>query len=77
MHFDIKPLLDDMLIPKILNFGLAKVFSPEKNRVTLSAIRGIVGYVAPKLLNKGFGGVSYKVDVYNQIFQYLYKNNLY
>ncbi|XP_057798664.1 rust resistance kinase Lr10-like [Salvia miltiorrhiza] len=68
LHFDIKPhnvLLDDNFIPKISNFGLAKYFSTEKNCVTLTAARGTIGYVAPELINRSIGAVSYKADVYS------------
>ncbi|XP_073019469.1 uncharacterized protein [Primulina eburnea] len=68
LHFDIKPhniLLDDKFNPKISDFGLAKFYSTEKNTVTLTAARGTIGYVAPELINRSIGGVSYKADVYS------------
>ncbi|KAL8550898.1 hypothetical protein ACS0TY_000105 [Phlomoides rotata] len=68
LHFDIKPhniLLDDNFTPKITDFGLAKIFSTDKTVVTMTAIRGTIGYVAPELINRGFGEVSYKADVYS------------
>ncbi|XP_041996643.1 rust resistance kinase Lr10-like isoform X2 [Salvia splendens] len=68
LHFDIKPhniLLDDNFIPKISDFGLAKLCSIEKEVVTLTAARGTIGYVAPELINRGIGGVSSKADVYS------------
>lgn len=68
LHFDIKPhniLLDENFIPKISDFGLAKFFSVEKNNVTLTAARGTIGYVAPELMNRSIGEVSYKADVYS------------
>ncbi|KAL8538021.1 hypothetical protein ACS0TY_000106 [Phlomoides rotata] len=68
LHFDIKPhniLLDDKFTPKITDFGLAKFFSTDKTVVTMTAIRGTIGYVAPELINRGFGEVSYKADVYS------------
>ncbi|KAG6391579.1 hypothetical protein SASPL_149335 [Salvia splendens] len=68
LHFDIKPhnvLLDNNFIPKVSDFGLAKYFSKEKNSVTLSAARGTIGYVAPELINRCIGAVSYKADVYS------------
>ncbi|XP_047968809.1 LEAF RUST 10 DISEASE-RESISTANCE LOCUS RECEPTOR-LIKE PROTEIN KINASE-like 2.1 isoform X2 [Salvia hispanica] len=68
LHFDIKPhniLLDQNFIPKISDFGLAKLYSAEKKVVTLTAARGTIGYVAPELINRGIGGVSSKADVYS------------
>ncbi|XP_041999618.1 LEAF RUST 10 DISEASE-RESISTANCE LOCUS RECEPTOR-LIKE PROTEIN KINASE-like 2.5 [Salvia splendens] len=68
LHFDIKPhniLLDHNFIPKISDFGLAKLCSVEKEVITLTAIRGTIGYVAPELINRGIGGISSKVDVYS------------
>ncbi|XP_073064276.1 rust resistance kinase Lr10-like [Primulina eburnea] len=68
LHFDIKPhniLLDEQFIPKISDFGLAKFYSTDKNTVTLTAIRGTIGYVAPELIHRSIGGVSYKADVYS------------
>ncbi|KAL8550835.1 hypothetical protein ACS0TY_000060 [Phlomoides rotata] len=68
LHFDIKPhniLLDDKFNPKISDFGLAKFYSTEKKTVTLTAAKGTMGYVAPELINRGFGRVSYKADVYS------------
>ncbi|XP_042004494.1 LEAF RUST 10 DISEASE-RESISTANCE LOCUS RECEPTOR-LIKE PROTEIN KINASE-like 2.7 isoform X1 [Salvia splendens] len=68
LHFDIKPhniLLDRNFVPKISDFGLAKLYSSEKKVVTLTAARGTIGYVAPELINRGIGGVSSKADVYS------------
>ncbi|XP_057798691.1 probable receptor-like protein kinase At5g20050 [Salvia miltiorrhiza] len=68
LHFDIKPhniLLDDKFVPKISDFGLAKLCSIEKDTVTMTAARGTIGYVAPELINRSIGGVSYKADVYS------------
>ncbi|XP_073286337.1 LEAF RUST 10 DISEASE-RESISTANCEUS RECEPTOR-LIKE PROTEIN KINASE-like 2.4 [Primulina huaijiensis] len=68
LHFDIKPhniLLDEHFTSKISDFGLAKFYSTDKNTVTLTAIRGTIGYVAPELIHRSIGGVSYKADVYS------------
>ncbi|KAH6784051.1 hypothetical protein C2S52_009010 [Perilla frutescens var. hirtella] len=68
LHFDIKPhniLLDDKFIPKISDFGLAKFCSTNKNTMTLTTARGTIGYVAPELINRSIGAVSYKADVYS------------
>ncbi|KAL9172135.1 hypothetical protein ABFS82_03G025000 [Erythranthe guttata] len=68
LHFDIKPhniLLDKNFTPKISDFGLAKFYSTDNTTVTLTAVRGTIGYVAPELMNRSIGGVSYKADVYS------------
>ncbi|XP_057798658.1 rust resistance kinase Lr10-like [Salvia miltiorrhiza] len=68
LHFDIKPhniLLDDKFIPKISDFGLAKFCSTDKKTVTMTAARGTIGYVAPELITRSIGAISYKADVYS------------
>ncbi|XP_078149653.1 rust resistance kinase Lr10-like isoform X2 [Carex rostrata] len=68
LHFDIKPhniLLDHDMTPKISDFGLAKLYSREYNLVTLSTARGTIGYIAPELISRAFGVISYKADVYS------------
>ncbi|CAA2976464.1 rust resistance kinase Lr10-like [Olea europaea subsp. europaea] len=68
LHFDIKPhniLLDDNFTPKISDFGLAKSYPIENSIVTITAARGTIGYVAPELINRGIGSISYKADVYS------------
>ncbi|KAL8053617.1 hypothetical protein ABFX02_05G083700 [Erythranthe guttata] len=68
LHFDIKPhniLLDENFTPKISDFGLAKFYSTNNTTMTLTAVRGTIGYVAPELMNRSIGGVSYKADVYS------------
>ncbi|XP_077228666.1 rust resistance kinase Lr10-like [Tasmannia lanceolata] len=68
LHFDIKPhniLLDENLIPKVSDFGLAKFYPTEKSIVSVTAVRGTPGYIAPELFLQNLGGVSYKSDVYS------------
>jgi serine/threonine protein kinase len=68
VHFDIKPhniLLDYNFNPKISDFGLAKLCARDQSIVTLTAARGTMGYIAPELYSRNFGGVSYKSDVYS------------
>ncbi|KAF7140688.1 hypothetical protein RHSIM_Rhsim06G0180000 [Rhododendron simsii] len=68
VHFDIKPhniLLDKNFIPKISDFGLAKLCSKEKSVVSMTAARGTVGYIAPEVFSRNFGNVSHKSDVYS------------
>ncbi|KAK7266887.1 hypothetical protein RIF29_19547 [Crotalaria pallida] len=71
LHFDIKPhniLLDENFIPKVSDFGLARLYPVDGTHgsiVPLTAARGTLGYMAPELFYKNIGGVSYKVDVYS------------
>ncbi|KAK8368453.1 hypothetical protein V6Z12_A01G041700 [Gossypium hirsutum] len=68
LHFDIKPhniLLDENFIPKVFDFGLAKLYSVDDSIVSLTAARGTIGYIAPELVYKNLGGISYKADVYS------------
>ncbi|KAL3497744.1 hypothetical protein ACH5RR_040476 [Cinchona calisaya] len=68
LHFDIKPhniLLDEHFIPKVSDFGLAKLYPLHNSVVCLTAIRGTIGYMAPELLFKKIGAISYKADVYS------------
>ncbi|XP_019251674.1 PREDICTED: rust resistance kinase Lr10-like isoform X2 [Nicotiana attenuata] len=68
LHFDIKPhniLLDENFVPKISDFGLAKLYPTDNSIVTLTAARGTIGYVAQELINRSIGPISYKADVYS------------
>ncbi|XP_039025811.1 LEAF RUST 10 DISEASE-RESISTANCE LOCUS RECEPTOR-LIKE PROTEIN KINASE-like 2.1 [Hibiscus syriacus] len=68
LHLDIKPhnvLLDDDFIPKISDFGLAKLCERKESILSSITARGTIGYIAPELFCRNFGGVSYKSDVYS------------
>jgi len=68
LHFDIKPsniLLDKKFCPKISDFGMAKLCSNTQSIISMYGARGTVGYIAPEVWNRNFGGVSYKSDVYS------------
>lgn len=68
LHFDIKPhniLLDESFCPKISDFGLARLCTKKESIISMSNARGTMGYVAPELWNRNFGGVSHKSDVYS------------
>ncbi|WVY90709.1 hypothetical protein V8G54_036223 [Vigna mungo] len=68
VHFDIKPhniLLDDNFVPKVSDFGLAKLHATIDGVVNMTAARGTLGYMAPELYYNNMGGVTYKADVYS------------
>ncbi|KAK2453251.1 rust resistance kinase Lr10 [Trifolium repens] len=68
LHFDINPhnvLIDDNFIPKITDFGLAKICSKNQSIVSMTAARGTLGYMAPEVFSRNFGNVSYKSDIYS------------
>ncbi|KAM5551322.1 hypothetical protein ABKV19_026245 [Rosa sericea] len=68
LHFDIKPhniLLDDNFVPKISDFGLARLCPLDDSSLTMTAARGTLGYMAPELFYKNIGGVSSKADIYS------------
>nr|GEW19814.1 protein kinase-like domain-containing protein [Tanacetum cinerariifolium] len=53
------------LFPKIADFGLAKLYSRNESIVSMLEARGTIGYIAPEVFNRNFGGVSHKSDVYS------------
>jgi serine/threonine protein kinase len=68
LHFDIKPhniLLDDNFVPKVADFGLAKLYPRDNSFVPLSALRGTIGYIAPEMISRSFGVISSKSVVYS------------
>ncbi|KAG6777306.1 hypothetical protein POTOM_017125 [Populus tomentosa] len=68
LHFDIKPhniLLDENFCPKISDFGLAKICPRKESIVSMMCARGTIGYIAPEVFCRNFGGVSHKSDVYS------------
>ncbi|KAJ4841503.1 hypothetical protein Tsubulata_933674 [Turnera subulata] len=68
VHFDIKPhniLLDEDFCPKISDFGLARLCQRKESIMSMLEARGTIGYIAPEVFTRQFGGVSHKSDVYS------------
>ncbi|XP_056165218.1 PR5-like receptor kinase, partial [Syzygium oleosum] len=68
LHFDIKPqniLLDRNFIPKISDFGLAKLCHGQESAVSTLGMRGTVGFIAPEVVFRNLGRVSHKSDIYS------------
>lgn len=68
LHFDLKPqniLLDHNFTPKICDFGLAKLCAKAQSAVSISTVKGTMGYIAPEVFSRCFGNVSCKSDVYS------------
>ncbi|MBA0741856.1 hypothetical protein Gogos_014977, partial [Gossypium gossypioides] len=68
LHFDIKPhniLLDENFCPKVSDFGLSKLCERKESIISMVCARRTIGYIAPDVFCRNFGGVSYKSDVYS------------
>jgi Protein kinase domain/D-mannose binding lectin/S-locus glycoprotein domain/PAN-like domain len=65
IHCDIKPeniLLDESFVPKIADFGLAKLLGRDFSRV-LTSMRGTIGYLAPEWIEGT--AITAKADVFS------------
>ncbi|KAM3213466.1 hypothetical protein ACQJBY_066067 [Aegilops geniculata] len=65
IHCDIKPeniLLDASFVPKVADFGMAKLLGREFTRV-LTTMRGTAGYLAPEWISGV--AITPKIDVYS------------
>ncbi|CAN6180480.1 unnamed protein product [Urochloa humidicola] len=64
-HLDLKPeniLLDENMVPKIADFGLARFFREEKTQTTGNTI-GTLGYLPPEYIHGGT--ISNKFDIFS------------
>ncbi|KAL0282514.1 UNVERIFIED_CONTAM: putative receptor-like protein kinase [Sesamum radiatum] len=57
--------LDDDFCPKISDFGLAKLCKKKQSILSVLGTRGTIGYIAPEVFSRNYGGVSHKSDVYS------------
>ncbi|GJN10170.1 hypothetical protein PR202_ga28240 [Eleusine coracana subsp. coracana] len=66
IHLDLKPeniLLDDNMVPKIADFGLAKLFDDNKTHTCATSRVGSMGYMAPEYIFEGI--ISPMADIYS------------
>ncbi|XP_028108816.1 receptor-like kinase LIP1 [Camellia sinensis] len=66
IHCDIKPaniIIDENWVPKIADFGTARLFPQDQTHVNISEAAGTVGYAAPEYQN--YGHISPKADIYS------------
>ncbi|KAF8730689.1 hypothetical protein HU200_016548 [Digitaria exilis] len=66
VHLDLQPsniLLDHNMVPKISDFGLARLFGEEQTRINTINVVGKKGYMAPEYLYRG--EISARSDIYS------------
>ncbi|KAK8525897.1 hypothetical protein V6N12_020384 [Hibiscus sabdariffa] len=61
----INEVANENFLPKISDFGLAKLCTTRESIVSMLEARGTIGYIAPEVFCRSVGGVSHKSDVYS------------
>lgn len=65
-HLDLKPdniLFDEKMVPKLLDYGLSRVFSEERRRTVLKNVHGSLAYMATPEYMAG-GEITLMSDIY-------------